>query len=391
MKTKLSICVFTILILTSCNKNSAPPSNPETANAVFTLIGSGGNCANITVNGNYIIGVPLSANNNLLIQVNVTTVGRYSISTPTFNGLKFSDSGSFTVYGLQYITLKGTGTPAVIGSTSYPITAGSSTCSFSIIVTDPPSSGNDDNDHMLFGNPSNAAPITDSVNNYLMRKTYYALSYSRDRGKANWVSWHLYANDLGSTPRQDDFRPDNTLPSGWYQVPENGYSGSGFDRGHNCPSADRTSSVTANSSTFLMTNMIPQAPNNNQQTWANLEDSLRRLVSLGYEVYIIMGNYGVGGTGSNGFATTVNSGQVTVPANIWKVAIAIPNGNNDTSRVDANTRIISVIVPNNNSVNSNWKTYRTSVDAIEAATGYNLLLRLPVSLQNIIEAKIDNL
>ncbi|WP_255412675.1 DNA/RNA non-specific endonuclease [Chitinophaga sp. S165] len=39
-----------------------------------------------------------------------------------------------------------------------------------------------------------------------------------------------------------------------------------MDRGHNCPSADRTS-TTANSSTFLMTNMIPQAPQNNQQTW----------------------------------------------------------------------------------------------------------------------------
>ena len=48
------------------------------------------------------------------------------------------------------------------------------------------------------------------------------------------------------------------------------YSGSGFDRGHNCPSADRTGSTADNTATFLMTNMMPQAPTNNQQTWAHL-------------------------------------------------------------------------------------------------------------------------
>jgi endonuclease G, mitochondrial len=248
-----------------------------------------------------------------------------------------------------------------------------------------------DNDNLYFGNPSNAAAITDSFNNYLMNKTYYSSSYSRDRGIPNWVSWHLYSADLGSTPRQDDFRPDNTLPSGWYQVPSNGYSGSGFDRGHNTPSGDRTSSVTANSSTFLMTNMIPQAPYNNQQTWGNLEDSLRRLVGFGYEVYIVMGSYGTGGSGSSGFATTVNSGHVTVPSNIWKIAVVLQNGDGDSARVDAATRIIAVNVPNLNNVSSNWKNYRTTIDAIETATGYNLLSRLPASLQTIIEAKVDNL
>jgi endonuclease G len=104
-----------------------------------------------------------------------------------------------------------------------------------------------------------------------------------------------------------------------------------------------------------------------------------------------MGNYGVGGAGSNGTATTINGGHVTVPSNIWKVAVILPNGNNDTARVDANTRIISVNVPNLNNVNANWKLYRTSIDAIEAATGYDILSRLPVSLQNVIEAKVDNL
>jgi endonuclease G len=35
-------------------------------------------------------------------------------------------------------------------------------------------------------------------------------------------------------------------------------------------------------------------------------------------------------------------------------------------------------------------TYRTSVDAIEAATGYDLLSNLSTSIQASIEANVDN-
>lgn len=383
MKWKLILPALVLLVLTGCKKETPPPAPTTTK---FTLT----NCAATSVQGNYIIGTTLTASNTVTFQVNVTVTGTYTVNTANINGYTFSKSGSFTTTGIQNLILEGTGTPINVGTNVFLLTAGNSTCTFTVTPS-APLPGNIDNDHMLFGNPSNASFSTDSTNNYLMRKAYYSLSYNRTRGTANWVSWHLFASDLGSTPRQDDFRPDNTLPFGWYQVPANAYSGSGFDRGHNCPSADRTSTIDANSSTFLMTNMIPQAPNLNQQPWARMEDSLRRLVNLGFEVYIIMGAYGSGGTGSNGFLTTINGGNVTVPSSIWKVALVIQNGNNDSSRVDANTRVISVNIPNNNTSTGSWKNYRTSVDAIETATGYDLLSILPVSLQAILEARVDNL
>jgi endonuclease G, mitochondrial len=248
-----------------------------------------------------------------------------------------------------------------------------------------------DNDHMLMGNPSNAiADAINSQNNYLMNKTYYSISYNRARATPNWVSWHIYSGDLGSTPRQDDFRADASLPSGWYQVGSTSYSGSGFDRGHNCPSADRTLTVAANSSTFLMTNMIPQAPQNNQQTWANMENYVRSLVTAGNEVYVIMGSYGTGGTGSAGTFNTIDAGRITVPNRIWKVVVVLPNGSGDLSRVTTSTRVIAVNTPNINTTNSDWKTYRTSVDAIESATGYNLLSNVSSTIQSVIEATVDN-
>ncbi|MET4073643.1 DNA/RNA non-specific endonuclease [Hymenobacter sp. UYCo722] len=245
-------------------------------------------------------------------------------------------------------------------------------------------------EHLTLGNPSGATADITQPTNYLLSKPQYALSYHRDRGIPNWVSWHLSTDWRGSAARQDDFRPDATLPAGWYQVQANSYTGSGFDRGHNCPSADRTNTVADNSATFLMTNMMPQAPRNNQQTWANLEDYTRTFLSTGNEVYIICGSYGRGGTGTNGYATTLDNGRVTVPARCWKVVVILPTGTDDATRVTSSTRVIAIDTPNDNSISTTWGTYRTSVDAIETATGLDILSAVPTAVQQTIEARVDN-
>lgn len=83
--------------------------------------------------------------------------------------------------------------------------------------------------NLALGNPSGAVASTSYPTNYLLSKTQYTLSYNRDQGKPNWVSWHLSSAWLGSTARQDNFSPDASLPSGWYQVKTSDYTGSGFD------------------------------------------------------------------------------------------------------------------------------------------------------------------
>lgn len=246
-------------------------------------------------------------------------------------------------------------------------------------------------EQMLLGNPSGATADVSNANNYLMTKPQFALSYNKNRGTPNWVSWHVSKDWLGNAPRQDNFRSDMTLPEGWYRVKASSYSGSGFDRGHNAPSADRTKSVEDNAATFLMTNMIPQAPKNNQETWANLEDYTRNLVQAGQEVYVIMGSYGTGGTGSNGGTVNkIDEGRVTVPSRIWKVLVVLPEGNNDLSRINASTRVIAVNTPNTQSVRSDWASYRTTVDAIEKATGYDLLSAVPKDIQEVLESRVDD-
>jgi len=232
------------------------------------------------------------------------------------------------------------------------------------------------------GNPSNAVTNVLVPDNYLMEKPQYSLSYNRDRGESNWVSWHLSSSWLGSTPRQDDFRADTTLPAGWYQVKGTDYSGSGFDRGHMCPSADRTNTVASNSATFLMTNMVPQLPANNQGVWADLEGYCRTLVSQGNELYIISG-----GSGTQFF---IASGHVAVPTQTWKVIVVLPNGSNDVSRVTTTTRTIAVVVPNSGSIGPDWRSYRVSVDQVEGMTGFNFFSNVPSSIQAAIESVVDN-
>ena len=220
-----------------------------------------------------------------------------------------------------------------------------------------------DNSNMLLGNPSNADSTSTNMENHLFNQHYYIESYSETQGKPNWTAWHLGNDDIGSSGRGDDFAAWAGLPAGWYPVKASDYSNSGYERGHNCPSADRTSTVNANDATFLMTNMMPQTAANNEHTWGNLENDTRALVQNGNEAYIYCGSYGNAGT--------IDNGHVIVPTNTWKIVVILPKGDNDINRITTGTRVIAVNIPNSNSVDADWKNYITTVSDIEAATGYN--------------------
>jgi endonuclease G len=240
-------------------------------------------------------------------------------------------------------------------------------------------------DPLLFGNPSGATANVANENNYLMVKPQYTLSYNRSKATANWVAWRLDASWIGTAPRQDDFRPDPALPSNWYHVTDADYSGSGYDRGHMCPSGDRTNTIPNNSATFLMTNMVPQSSENNQGPWADFENYCRTLAQAGSEIYIISGPVGNAGT--------IASGRVVVPTKTWKVVLILPNGNNDLQRVTRATRAFGIIIPNvPPPVQSTlWRQYRTTVDAVELLTGYNFFSNIPINTQSLIERKRDRL
>ena len=209
-----------------------------------------------------------------------------------------------------------------------------------LLLSDLTSNGNSGSVHLQLGNPSDAIADPSSADNYLITTPEYSLSYNQSRGTANWASWKLDRSWLGSAERQDNFRANDQLPEGWYRVDSNDFRGSGYDRGHLVPSADRTKTVDSNSATFLMTNIIPQARDNNRETWRRMEEYCRQLVERGYDLYVVAGVYG--GT------KRIAAGQVTVPKQTWKVAIAVQSGQDPTTVTPDQALVFAVDIPNNN-------------------------------------------
>jgi endonuclease G len=266
----------------------------------------------------------------------------------------------------------------------------------------------DSSPHLAMGNPSGATDDPEKPDNFLMRKPYYALSYNNAKGTPNWVSWRLQADDLGRLERDTrfqqgplSFRPDPELMSlkekspGWQVVKPRDYEGFGFDRGHMCPFADRTGSEESAGATFLMSNMIPQSPHCNQKAWADFEDYCRALVRKHHQtLYIVSGPVGVGGEGSKGREEVIGRGEkVTVPANCWKVVLALEDAKGDAGdagRVTRNTRAIAVVMPNDQSVEHGWAKYRTSIKDVEKRTGYHFFDRVPAAVIGPLKEQVDN-
>jgi endonuclease G, mitochondrial len=261
--------------------------------------------------------------------------------------------------------------------------SGCTTIPLPITGTGPVVSGNP---HLRLGNPSQAN--SRDSRNYLIERPQYVLSYNRSRNQANWASWQLSADWLGSLPRSN-FSADMTLPSGWQGVTPSDYTGSGFDRGHLVPAADRNRTPADSAAVFLMTNIFPQAPDNNRGPWEKLERYCRELVGKGRELYIIAGTVGDGGVGRHGERSQIGRGaiKIAVPAQTWKVVVVGQPGQVDYTR---KTRVIAVLMPNRQGIEAqDWREFRTSVREIEALTGYDLLSALPAEVQAELEVNVD--
>jgi endonuclease G, mitochondrial len=237
--------------------------------------------------------------------------------------------------------------------------------------------------HLTLGNPSGATTRPRDKDNFLLVKPQFALSYNDERGAPNWVSWHLQKSDVGTAARRNDFHPEPNLPDGFKRVRPSDYDRTGFDRGHMCNSEDRTETQEDNTVTFSMANMQPQTPDLNRGVWLRLEAYSRTLLKQGNELYITAGCYG-------DKKTIGRANKVTVPERCWKVVVVLKAGRNDLSRVDADTRVIAVDMPNRAGVRRDpWQKYIVTVRDVEEKTGYDFLSEVPKRVQDVIETKRD--
>lgn len=235
-----------------------------------------------------------------------------------------------------------------------------------------------------FGEPTDA----DASDDFIVRHEQFTASYNPNRGSPNWVSYDLDAAHFGAEDRCDCFTMDPDLPASFTHLTTADYTdagafhGYGIDRGHMVRSFDRTTGSLDNARTYLLSNVVPQASDMNQGPWANLENDLGDLARVqGREVYIITGPAGDKGT-------LKNEGKIVIPTSTWKVAVVLPHDQGLADIVDyRDLEVIAVNMPNEPGVrNVDWNTYRTTVDAIEALTGYDLLALLPDDIENAVES-----
>ena len=235
-----------------------------------------------------------------------------------------------------------------------------------------------------FGEPADG----DDSDDYLVRYPQYTASYNQNRGTPNWVSYNLDATHFGTEDRCDCFTMDPALPANFPQLTTADYTdagafhGYGIDRGHLARSFDRTSGGLDNAYTYLFDNIVPQAADLNQGPWAVLENFLGDEARLNNrEVYIVTGVAGNKGT-------LKNEGRVVIPTSTWKVAVLLPRDQGLAYVRDyRDLEVIAVDMPNEPGVrNVDWSSYLTTVDAIEAATGYDLLAALPDEIEAAVES-----
>lgn len=208
---------------------------------------------------------------------------------------------------------------------------------------------NNDSEHLTLGNPSGANHK--DPDNYLLVKDQFVVSYNRGKLIPNWAAWHLDDSWIReNVEREGTFFIDESLPNKWKKAMPSQYLRSGFDRGHLCPAGDRTRTTKDQEATFVMTNIIPQAPLLNRGLWADIEKECRALVRNGNELYVYSGTNAIGGIGENGYAELLIGG-IIIPGYVWKVIVILPEGDRDAARIDENTQVITLLIPNRDESN----------------------------------------
>lgn len=150
-----------------------------------------------------------------------------------------------------------------------------------------------------------------------------------------------------------------------------------------CPAGDRSKSFEALNETFLTTNILPQTAGNNQGPWNDFEIYCRQLVRSGKELYIYSGPTEEWETIPKSNRSNQCQVKISVPKSVWKIALILPNGGNDLSRIPKSAEIIAIEIPNNDRIQKgdNWKDFCTTVATIEQRTGYRFFTALPENVR----------
>ena len=144
----------------------------------------------------------------------------------------------------------------------------------------------------------------------------YSFYWDKDALVAHWVAYPLNSGTISSGSRTNAWGLDPKVPVAYQPVLFSGFSW-GYQRGHQCPSADRLASG-ANETTFYGTNMTPQKGELNEKAWAVLEGMVRDWSRSFDTLYVVTG---CDLRGSTDVATDNSGKEVKVPSGYYKALL----------------------------------------------------------------------
>lgn len=208
----------------------------------------------------------------------------------------------------------------------------------------------------------------------LLKRVGYTVLYDSNTKLPLWVAWRLTADHADGPYNRNGlkFAEDDEVPEP--RATNDDYRGSGFDRGHMCPSGDNKWSEEAQLQSFLYTNCCPQLHALNAGDWNELEQRCRAWAKNYGDVYIVSGPLLAEGVAHQ----TIGTHKVVVPERFFKVVL----------RMGDNPAAIGFVCDNAD-VRGALNDYVVTVDEVERLTDFDFFPSLPDEVENKVESEAE--
>ena len=201
---------------------------------------------------------------------------------------------------------------------------------------------------------------------------------------SRWVAYPLYKGMTTGSTRTDKWEYDPLVPKRYQGNAYRSYTG--YDRGHQLPSADRLCSAAANEQTFYFTNITPQNADLNQGLWERLEVQVRGQINSCDTLYVVTGC--VLTTAADPSRKTVNDADgnpVAVPKAYYKVLLKYTSGT-----ANGGYSAIGFWMENKAyGETALGRSFARTVDEIETLTGIDFFHNLNDAYEKEAEARYD--
>ncbi len=227
---------------------------------------------------------------------------------------------------------------------------------------------------------------------YRMKSTAYdkdgvnfSVEWDCNKRSQRWTCYQMHRGYSGKYSRVSNFYFDTTnLTADEYYDEFNYFPG--YDRGHICPSGDRTASEEMNAQTFVMTNMQPQYhqfngydDSGNSGLWVRMENQLRKWadkLSATDTIFVCKG----GTIDSEANIITRIDGKLIVPKYFYMAILRKSSfGYAGMAFWSDQTKSWRM--------NETLRSHAISISELEKRTGIDFFCNLPDDIENKVEAQ----